>query len=50
MEDSSDTYDVFLSYNSQDQLAVEAVARELGKRGLTVFLDKWYLVPGTPWP
>lgn len=44
------TYDVFLSYNSQDQKAVKGIADELTKRGLTVFLDRWYLVPGTPWP
>src|SRR4029453_4322923 len=42
--------DVFLSYSSQDQVAVEAVARRLSASGLTVFLDRWYLLPGHPWP
>jgi energy-coupling factor transporter ATP-binding protein EcfA2 len=42
--------DVFLSYNSQDHVAVEAGARRLSAYGLTVFLDRWYLLPGRPWP
>jgi energy-coupling factor transporter ATP-binding protein EcfA2 len=50
MEDSSTTYDVFLSYNSQDQPAVEEVARKLRESGFSVFLDHWYLIAGTPWP
>ncbi len=29
---------------------VEAIGRELRTRGLSVFLDRWYLVPGRPWP
>jgi hypothetical protein len=49
MSDQS-TYDVFLSYNSADHRAVEKVARALTEQGLTVFLDRWYLVPGRPWP
>ena len=44
------TYDVFLSYNWREHAAVEAVARVLRDRGLRVFLDRWYLVPGRPWP
>lgn len=43
-------YDVFLSYNTQDQQSVEIVARTLKQHGLDVFLDRWYLVPGLPWP
>lgn len=43
-------YDVFFSYNWRDRAAVEAVARTLLEQGLTVFLDRWYLVPGRPWP
>lgn len=43
-------YDVFFSYNSSDHAAVETVARALRERGLKVFLDRWYLVPGRPWP
>lgn len=46
----STTYDLFLSYNSQDHTAVEVVARHLESQGLTVFLDRWYLVAGIPWP
>jgi hypothetical protein len=42
--------DVFVSYNSLDHAAVESIARALGERGLTVFLDRWELVPGRPWP
>jgi hypothetical protein len=44
------TYDVFLSYNWRDQAAAEAIARTLRDQGLRVFLDRWYLVPGRPWP
>ena len=47
-EGSVTTYDVFLSYHWQDQAAVEPIARELRGRGLRVFLDRWYLVPGSP--
>lgn len=42
-------YDVFLSHNSQDKPAVDALARRLSERGLTPFLDKWCLAPGEPW-
>jgi hypothetical protein len=44
------SYDVFFSYNSEDHAAVQVVARALQDLGLTVFLDRWYLVPGRPWP
>jgi hypothetical protein len=50
MDLSPPTYDVFLSYNSRDSLAVERVGRWLKDRGLTCFMDRWYLVPGTSWP
>ena len=43
-------YDVFLSHNSADKPAVEAIAhrlRELAR--LEPFLDKWHLAPGEPW-
>ena len=46
---ASEKYDVFLSHNSQDKPAVEALARQLSERGLTPFLDRWCLVPGDPW-
>jgi tetratricopeptide (TPR) repeat protein/energy-coupling factor transporter ATP-binding protein EcfA2 len=43
-------YDVFLSYNSCDKLAVEAVARRLtDEAGLRVFLDSSNIVPGMAW-
>lgn len=45
-----DAYDVFFSYNSQDHALVQAVAESLWQRGRSVFLDRWYLVPGRPWP
>lgn len=47
---SSDRYDVFLSYHSRDQAHVEMIAHDLRAKGLKVFLDRWYLVPGHPWP
>ena len=43
-------YDVFLSYNSRDHAAVERVERWLKEQGLSCFLDRRYLVAGTPWP
>jgi hypothetical protein len=42
--------DVFCSYNSFDHAAVERIAQALRERCLTVFLDRWELVPGRPWP
>ena len=43
-------YDVFFSYNSLDHEQIEPVARDLHRRGVKVFLDRWYLQPGRPWP
>jgi TIR domain/FHA domain len=42
-------YDLFVSYHWRDREAVEMVARALRDRGLEVFLDRWYLVPGQSW-
>ena len=42
-------YDVFLSHCSADKPAVEELARRLVDAGISVFLDKWHLVPGEPW-
>jgi ActR/RegA family two-component response regulator len=42
-------YDVFLTYNSDDKLAVEQVARRLTKAGIRPWLDQWNLIPGEPW-
>lgn len=50
MSGTTRKYDVFFSYNWRDSAAVEAIASTLQERGQTVFLDRWYLVPGRPWP
>jgi tetratricopeptide (TPR) repeat protein len=43
-------YDVFLSHNSKDKPAVEAIANKLGQAyELKCWLDKWNLVPGEAW-
>src|SRR5688572_925482 len=43
-------YHVFLSHNSKDKDVVERIARRLrDEHGLNVWLDKWNLIPGTPW-
>jgi hypothetical protein len=46
----SDRFDVFLSYHWRDHERVEALAQNLLRQGLRVFLDRWYLSPGLPWP
>lgn len=43
-------YDAFFSYHWRDRDQVEAIARVLHERNLRVFLDRWYLAPGQPWP
>jgi hypothetical protein len=43
-------FDVFLSYSHADRDAVERLGRALRDRGLTVFIDRWYLVAGQSWP
>jgi hypothetical protein len=43
-------FDVFFSYNHQDHLAVETIARDLQEAGLRVYLDRWYLAAGISWP
>jgi hypothetical protein len=43
-------YDVFLSHDSHDKPAVEAIAGQLeDDEKLRPWLDKWNLVPGEPW-
>lgn len=42
------TFDVFLSYNSQDKPAVRALAAALQARGLRAWLDEDELPPGLP--
>ena len=44
------SYDVFVSYNSRDHDTVQVVAQWLRDQKLTVFLDRWYLAAGKPWP
>ena len=48
-EMNADDYDVFLSYNGDDEAAVEGLARRLRDEGLRVFFAPWHLVPGVPW-
>ena len=43
-------FDVFVSYSRADSDAVEQIGRALRHRGLTVFVDRWYLVAGQSWP
>ena len=47
---SPNQFDVFLSYHWRDREPVERIARALRDQGLKPFLDRWYLVPGKPWP
>ena len=43
-------YDVFLSHSHRDAEGVEALARWLqAEAGLSVWLDRWVLVPGEEW-
>jgi hypothetical protein len=44
------SFDVFVSYSRADQDAAERLGRALRARGLTVFVDRWYLVAGQSWP
>lgn len=49
MTDAATQYDVFLSHNSADKPAVEALAQRLVAAGFRPFLDRWHLIPGQPW-
>jgi hypothetical protein len=43
-------FDVFLSYNSEDREAVQAVAVHLADRAkMAPWFDRWELIPGEPW-
>ena len=42
-------YEVFLSHNSKDKSWIDQIAVELDDLGITVFYDKWDLIPGRPW-
>ena len=46
----AEPFDVFLSYNRQDQARVEQLAQALRDRRLKLFKDDWYLSPGDHWP
>ena len=46
---NTDNFDVFLCHNGRDKPTVRQLGDELKKRGLTVWLDEWQLVPGHPW-
>jgi hypothetical protein len=46
---SERTYHAFLSHNSADKPAVEALARRLRAAGVEPWLDRWNLVTGEPW-
>ena len=43
-------FDVFLSYHWRDQKEVLILAEKLKNQNIKVFLDRWYLTPGQPWP
>ena len=40
---------VFLSHNSHDKPIVESIAQNIDQPDFEFWLDKWNLVPGTPW-
>jgi WD40 repeat protein/energy-coupling factor transporter ATP-binding protein EcfA2 len=42
-------FDVFLSYNSRDLVAVQRIAQRLTEAGLEPWLDRWSLTPGGEW-
>jgi hypothetical protein len=44
-----DPYDAFLSYNTAEFARAEALARELTRLGLRIWLDRWELRPGRTW-
>ncbi len=44
-----ETFEVFLSHNSQDKQQVREIAERLLQRGVKVWLDEWELRPGLTW-
>jgi TIR domain/Leucine rich repeat len=42
-------FQLFLSHNSADKPAVEALAGRLRAAGIEPWLDVWHLIPGDPW-
>src|SRR5580692_8532177 len=49
MAPTASSYDLFLSYSSEDHDVVEPIARKLRDEGLEPFLDRWNLAPGMRW-
>src|SRR5688572_21671956 len=43
------SFDVFLSYSRRDQATVGRIAAILKRRGLSPWLDRWWLTPGGHW-
>lgn len=43
------SYDVFLCYNSNDEVAVKKIGERLKRLGILPWLDVWELRPGLPW-
>lgn len=46
---SSESPQVFISHTSQDKEFVERLAKDLSRRGLNVWLDRWEIRPGQNW-
>jgi len=44
-----DKYDVFLSHSHTDAQWVEQLATQLQEQGMTPWLDKWEIIPGSSW-
>ena len=42
-------YHAFLSHNSAEKPLVEQLGKDLQRRGVSCWLDKWNLIPGDPW-
>src|SRR3989442_1613000 len=42
-------FDVFLCYNSKDEVEVRGIAIQLRDKGIKPWFDKWELRPGTSW-
>ena len=46
---ASDKYDVFICYNTEDELAVMHIGKQLKARGILPWFDEVDQRPGTPW-
>jgi TIR domain len=45
----TNSYDVFMCYNSEDKAPVRALALRLRREGILPWFDEWELRPGLPW-